>query len=71
MGFGLVTGFIEHLRTQPETASNYSTITKLHTLQITRAHTESSQSAFNSHCLATAFNSGDCSVSVLMPLPAG
>jgi hypothetical protein len=41
MGFGLETGFIEHLQTT--TPSNYSAIANSHTLQFTKARTKSSQ----------------------------
>jgi hypothetical protein len=61
MGFGLVTGFIKHLYTQRITASNYWAIANLHTLQITRAHAKSSQSAFTSCFLVTDLNNGDSS----------
>jgi hypothetical protein len=42
-GFGLVTGFTEHL--QIVTTSNYSAVANSHTLQFTTARTNSSQSA--------------------------
>jgi hypothetical protein len=71
MGFGLVTGFIEHLYTQLVTTSTYTAITSLHTLQITKAQAKSSQSAFTSCFLVTDLNNGDYSASVLMLLPAG
>jgi hypothetical protein len=49
---------------------NYSIIANLHTLQITRAHAKSSQSAFTSRFLITDLNNGDSSASVLKPLLA-
>jgi hypothetical protein len=53
MGFGLVIGFIAHLKLV--TTINYSTIADSHTLQFTTARTKSSQSAIasTSRCLAT------------------
>jgi hypothetical protein len=44
MGFGLVNGFIEHLRNI--TTNNYESVTELQTLKITvtTAHLKSSQS---------------------------
>jgi hypothetical protein len=53
MGFGLVIGFIAHLKLV--TTINFSTIADLHTLQLTTACSKYSQSAivFTSHCLAT------------------
>jgi hypothetical protein len=71
MGFGLVTGFIDHLYTRLGTTSNYNAIADLHTLQITKAHAKSAQSAFSSHFLVTDLNNGDSSASMLTPLPAG
>jgi hypothetical protein len=68
MGFGLVTGFIEHLYTQLVTTSNYSAIANSHALQFIRACTKSSQSAFTSRFLVT---DGDSSASLLTPLPTG
>jgi hypothetical protein len=53
------------------TTSNYGAIANLHTLKITRAQAKSSQPAFTSRFLATDFNNGDSSASVLTPLPAG
>jgi hypothetical protein len=69
MGFGLVTGFFEHLYMQLITASNYSAIANVHTLYITSAHTKSSQSAFTSCFLVMDLNNGDSSASVLTSLP--
>jgi hypothetical protein len=68
MGFGLVTRLIAHFDTRLVTTSNYSANANLHTLQITRAHAESSQS-FTSHFLVTNLNNGDSSASMLMSLP--
>jgi hypothetical protein len=65
MGSGLVIGFIEHLYTQLITASKYSAITNLRTLEITRAYAKSSQSAFTSSFLVMQLNSGDSSAYVL------
>jgi hypothetical protein len=53
MGFGLVNRFIDHLLVV--TTSNYNSIADFHT---TNHCTLSSQSAFTSHCLVTALNSG-------------
>jgi hypothetical protein len=48
------------------TTNNYNTLTGLHALQITVAHTESSVcSVFTGNCLVAASNSGDSSASVL------
>jgi hypothetical protein len=69
MGFGLVTQFIDYL--QIVTTDNCSTIANLHTLQITRAHAKSSQSAYTSRFLVMDLNNGDSSASVLTSLPAG
>jgi hypothetical protein len=63
MGFGLVTGFTDHLYTQLLDTSNYNAITNLHTLQNTRAHAKSSQS-FTSRFLVTDLNKGYSSASV-------
>jgi hypothetical protein len=49
-GFGLVIGYVEHLHVV--TTSNYSAAVKLHSLQFTRARTESSQSAVSSPVVA-------------------
>jgi hypothetical protein len=49
-GFGLVTGFIEHL--QIVTTSNYNAIANSHTLQLTTARTKSSHSAVFSPVVA-------------------
>jgi hypothetical protein len=68
MGFGLVTRFNDHLCTQVVTTYNYNTIANLHTLQITGAHTQSSQSAFTSRFLVTDLNNADSSASVLTSL---
>jgi hypothetical protein len=46
-------------------------IAVLHTLQNTRAHAKSSQSAFTSRLLVTDLNIGNSSASVLTSLPAG
>jgi hypothetical protein len=54
--------------TRLRTTSTYNAIADLHTLQITRAHVKSSQSAFTSHFLVM---DEDSSASVVMPLPAG
>jgi hypothetical protein len=57
MGFGLVTGFVEHLNIQLVTISNYNAITDQHTLQITIAHAKHrSFIVFPSRCLVTALN---------------
>jgi hypothetical protein len=45
MAFGLVIGFIAHLYTQFITTGNCSTVANSHTLQISTAHTNSSESA--------------------------
>jgi hypothetical protein len=60
MEYGLVIGFIDTTRNY-----NYSTITDLHTLQITAANTKSfpARSVFNSRFLVTDVNSGDSSAS--------
>jgi hypothetical protein len=56
MGFGLKTGFTDHL--QVVTTSNCNTVVNFHTLQITTAHAKSSQSAvFTGHSLVMASNS--------------
>jgi hypothetical protein len=62
-------GFINHLYTRLVTTStsNYSAIANLHTLQIIRAHTKPSQSAFPSHFPVTASNSGDSSSTPSFP----
>jgi hypothetical protein len=67
----MVIGLIKYLYTQLVTASNYSAIANLHTLQITRAHAKPSQSAFTSCFLVTDLNNGDSSASVLMSLLSG
>jgi hypothetical protein len=43
----------------------------LHALHITRAHANSSQSAFTSRFLVTDLNNADSSASVVTLLPAG
>jgi hypothetical protein len=48
-----------------------NTTADVHTLQITRAHAKSSQSAFTSHFLVMELNNGNSSASVVMLLPAG
>jgi hypothetical protein len=59
MGFGLIIGFIKHLKTV--TRSNYSAIANLYSLEFTTAHTVSSQSAaFISRCLVTDPNKVLC-----------
>jgi hypothetical protein len=65
--FGLAIGFTDHLYTQQEITSNYSTLINVHTLQITTAHDKSLPACcvFTSRSLATASNSGDSSVSAL------
>jgi hypothetical protein len=63
--------FIDHLYTQLVTTSNYSAIASTHTLEITGAHTKSSQSALTSRFLVTDLNSGNSSASVLMSLLSG
>jgi hypothetical protein len=52
-------------------SSNYSAISNVHTLQITRACTKSSERAFTSRFLVTDLNTGDSSASVLASLRAG
>jgi hypothetical protein len=64
-GFGLLTRFVNRL--QIVTTSNYGDTA----LQITRAHTNSSQFAFTSRFLVTDLNNGDSAASVLTSLPAG
>jgi hypothetical protein len=49
-----IIGFIDTLFTPLETTGNYSTVTKLHTLQFTVTHTLGF-SVFTSHILATDF----------------
>jgi hypothetical protein len=55
-GFGLEIGFIDHFNTRLMTTLNYSAISKLHTLQFTRAHAKSFPACcvFISSCLVTA-----------------
>jgi hypothetical protein len=50
---------------------NMNGIADLHTLQITKAHAKSSQSAFSSRFLVTCLNSGYFSAFVVTPLSAG
>jgi hypothetical protein len=69
MEFGLMNGFIYHLQTRLGTTSTYNAIADLHTLQITREHTESSQTAFTSRFLVTDLNNGDSLTPVVTPLP--
>jgi hypothetical protein len=59
--YGLDIGFIDHLHTPLGTTSNYSTVSNLHTLQITAAFAKLFPACFvfNSHSLATASNIGD------------
>jgi hypothetical protein len=71
IGFGLVNGFIDHLYTRLGTTSTHNAIADLHILQITRAHTKSSQSTFTSRFLVVDLNNGDSSASVVTPLPTG
>jgi hypothetical protein len=66
-----VNGSIEHLYTLLISTSNYSAIDDLHTLQFTRAHAKSSQSAFTGRFLAMDLNNGDSSASVLTSLTVG
>jgi hypothetical protein len=61
----LVTRFIEHLYTQIVTTSNYRAMVNFHTLQISKAHTKFSQSAFTSRSLVTDFNIEASTASVL------
>jgi hypothetical protein len=61
MGFGLVTGLMEHL--QLITTSNYNGVTERHTLQIATAST--------THCLVMAPNSGYSLASIPTPLLDG
>jgi hypothetical protein len=63
-----VTRFNDHIYTQTVATSSYKAIVNLHTLQITRAHVKSSQSAFSSRFLITHLNNGDTSSSVLKSL---
>jgi hypothetical protein len=53
--------FIDHLYTRLGTTSTYNAVADLHTLQISRAHAKSSQSAFTSRFLVTDLNNGDYS----------
>jgi hypothetical protein len=68
MGFGLVTGLTDLL--QIVTTSNYTAIANLHTLQITTAHANPSQS-FTSRFPVMNLSNGDSSVSVLISLLSG
>jgi hypothetical protein len=63
--------FIDHLYTRLVSTSNYSAIDELHTLQITRAHANSSQSAFTSLFLVMDLSNRDSSASVLTSLTVG
>jgi hypothetical protein len=49
MGFEFIIGFIDHI--QVVTTGNRSAVANIHALQITRAHAESSESAFTSRFL--------------------
>jgi hypothetical protein len=64
-GFGLANGFIDALYTPLGTASNYSATADLHNLQINTVHAKHfpAYCFFTRRFLATAFNSGDASVS--------
>jgi hypothetical protein len=66
-GFGLDTGFIDYFKTQHLITLNYSAITDLPTLQITRAHVKSFpvHSVFTGSCLVMAYNNGYSSASGL------
>jgi hypothetical protein len=48
VGFGLVTGFIDHFNMRLMTTLNYSTTADLHILQITTPHVKSLQFAVSS-----------------------
>jgi hypothetical protein len=64
MGFELVTSFIDHVYTHNSvTTSNYDAITNFRTLQTTRAHAKSSQSASTSRFMVTDFNTGPITAS--------
>jgi hypothetical protein len=70
--YGLLNGFIDHLYTRLGTASNYSIIADIHTLQIATARVKpQSCIVFPSRCLVTALSNGDSSASVLTPLASG
>jgi hypothetical protein len=71
MGFGLVNRFTGHLYTPLVTTSNYNTIANPYILQITRAHTKSSQFAFTSRFLVMNLNNGHSSASALTSLLSG
>jgi hypothetical protein len=64
-GFGLNTGFIDHLYKQLGTTRNYSAIADLQNSKSTKAPATSFPAccAFISRSLATASNSGDFSAS--------
>jgi hypothetical protein len=64
LGFESDIGFIDHLRIV--TTSNYSSLTELHTpnISVTAAHIKSSL-FFTRRFLVTDFNSGESSASVL------
>jgi hypothetical protein len=53
------------------TTRNYSAIANLRALQMTRAHTKFSQSAFTSRFSVADLNNGDSSASVLTSLLPG
>jgi hypothetical protein len=61
----MVNGFTVHLYTRLRTTSTYDTVADLHTLQITRAHAKSSQSAFTTRFLVMDPNNADTSASML------
>jgi hypothetical protein len=71
-GFGLVSGFIDHLYIQIRTTSNYSAIPNLHTLQTTTTTAKSFPAlcVFTSRSLETASISGDSSASRAQVLPS-
>jgi hypothetical protein len=56
-------GFIGHIYTQLETASDYSTIADFHTYKPPHAKPSPVCSVFISHSLVTASNRGDSSAS--------
>jgi hypothetical protein len=63
MGFPLVIGFTEHLQIVP--TSNYSATANSHTLQLTTAHSKSSQLAVSSPVFWQQLPTAD------VPLPLG